>query len=85
MDLRCKVIFLEWLLTLLLERIKGKSQFIHGNLAIPDFVCLRKIEIVGILCHYCEVLLKQQTNIILFFWSPLQELRKQCSKKRPVP
>ena len=81
MDLMCKVIFLEWLLPLLLERIKGWSQFIHGNSAIPEFVCLRKIEIGGFLCHYCEVLLKQQTNIILLFWLPLQVLRKQYSKK----
>ena len=51
------------------------------NSAIPEFVCLRKIEIGGFLCHYCEVLLKQQTNIILLFWLPLQVLRKEYSKK----
>ena len=79
------MIFLEWLLTLLLKSIKALSQFIHGNSAIPEFVCLHKIEIGGFLCHYCEVLLKQQTNIILLFWLPFQVLRKQYSKKRPVP
>ena len=72
MDLRCKVILLEWFLTLLLNRIKRQIQFIHGCSAIPDFVSLGEIEIRGFLCHYFEGFLRQKLDIVVLFLSSLR-------------
>ena len=49
MDLSCRAVLLDWLLTLLLKCIKGWSQLIHGSSGVPDFVCLGEIEIRGFL------------------------------------
>ena len=87
MDLMCKVIFLEWLLTLLLERIKGLASINSWNSAIPDFVCSGKFEIRRFLCNYYEVLLRRQSNILLLFVvtiAPIDNTAKK-KKKRPVP
>ena len=67
MNRTSKVILLEWLLPLLLKRIKGLIQFIHGSSAIHDFICLSEIEIRGILWHYYKGFLNQQSSIVLFF------------------
>ena len=65
--------FRNGLLTLLLNPITLKSQFICRSSAIPD--CLVEIEIRGFLCNYYKGFLRQQLNITLMLnWSPLQEL-----------